>query len=185
MKHALVVTVVGNDRPGIVDRLATVVAAHGADWLESHMASVAGRFAGIVHVEVERHMAQELTATLRALGDEEALDVGVEAAGAADPAGAAAPGTARTLSLALTGLDHPGIVRDIAHALAAREVGIVEFETERVSGSMSGERLFRARARLALPEGLDEAALDEVLQAVSTGLMVDIELEVEEPAGSG
>ena len=52
MGTSLVVTVIGNDRPGIVERLSDVVLAAGANWEESRMARLAGKFAGILRISV-------------------------------------------------------------------------------------------------------------------------------------
>src|SRR5687768_13835724 len=48
----LVLTLLGPDRPGLVEAVADTIAAHGGNWLESRMAHLAGRFAGILRVEV-------------------------------------------------------------------------------------------------------------------------------------
>ena len=37
-KTSLVLTILGQDRPGLVDSLAQVVAEHGGSWVESRMA---------------------------------------------------------------------------------------------------------------------------------------------------
>lgn len=173
MSHALVITVVGPDRPGIVGRVADVVAAHDADWLESHMANIAGQFAGIVHVNVAAEREQALITALQAIADS-TLAVTVAKAGAPTDAGVAS--TPR-LTLELTGLDHPGIVRDIGLALADLGVSVESLETDRHSGSMSGEMMFVARATLVVPEGVSVEAVDEALQSVSAGLMVDVVVE--------
>ena len=173
MRHPLVITVVGADRPGIVGRLADVVAAHDADWLESRMADLAGQFAGIVRVDVAAERRAALVAELKALDGEGLAVTLADGRAGADPDAA----SARTLALELTGLDHPGIVRDIGAVLAQRGVSVESLETERLSGSMSGEMLFVARARLALPEGLTLDALEEALDEVSSGLMVDVALD--------
>ena len=52
MSTSLVVTVIGNDRPGIVERLSEVVLTAGANWEESRMARLAGKFAGILRISV-------------------------------------------------------------------------------------------------------------------------------------
>ena len=46
----LVLTLIGPDRPGLVEAVAEVVAAHGGNWLESRMARLAGKFAGILRI---------------------------------------------------------------------------------------------------------------------------------------
>jgi len=173
MKQALVATLVSRNRPGIVERVANIVAEHGADWLESHMVELAGQFAGIVHIEVPPDRHEALVAALEALGTEGlAVTLGEGRTHETE----AAP-TAERLSLELTGLDHPGIIRDLSAALAELGVSVDSLESDRISGSMSGEMLFVARAELALPEGLAIDRLEEVLQGVSAGLMVDVALD--------
>ena len=67
MGTSLVVTVIGNDRPGIVERLSEVVLAAGANWEESRMARLAGKFAGILRINVDAAKADPLASGLRAL----------------------------------------------------------------------------------------------------------------------
>ncbi len=45
MQRMLVMTVIGQDRPGLVDSVAELVAAHGGNWLESRMSRLGGQFA--------------------------------------------------------------------------------------------------------------------------------------------
>ncbi len=65
----LVLTLIGPDRPGLVESLAKRVADHGGNWLESRMAHLAGQFAGILRVEVP---PDKIDALQRALGELEA-----------------------------------------------------------------------------------------------------------------
>jgi len=182
MHQALVISIVGPDRPGIVSKLAEVVANHEADWLESHMANLAGQFAGIVQVEVPAESHDALVTALETIGDDSLVITITDARidGQSDGAAGVSPSTkapGKTLSLELTGLDHPGIVRDIGRVLAELDISVDELETERSSGSMSGEMLFIAKATLALPDGVSIDAVDDALQRVSAGLMVDVVLE--------
>jgi glycine cleavage system regulatory protein len=160
--------VIGQDRPGLVEALSRTVADHGANWLESRLAHLAGHFAGMVRVSVPAERAQELAAALRALAG---LRVQVETASAAPADGEPA------VVLELLGQDRPGIVREVSHALALRGVNVEELETECESAPMSGETLFRARARLRLPPDLPIDALRETLEKLADELMVDVALE--------
>lgn len=166
----LVLTLIGADRPGIVEALAAPIAAHGGNWLESRMARLAGRFAGILRVEVPPDQVAALSAALTAL-EGRGLRVVVETAGAAE--GAAGR---RTMDLDLVGLDRPGIVREISHALAAHGVNIEELTTDRAPAPMSGEQLFHARARVHLPREADLAALRTQLERLAGDLMVEVQL---------
>ena len=63
----LVLTVIGDDRVGLVEALAHTVSSHGGNWEHSQMAELAGKFAGIVVVTVPAEHATDLTGALRAL----------------------------------------------------------------------------------------------------------------------
>ena len=73
------------------------------------------------------------------------------------------------------GNDRPGIVRDISQVLSASHVNIEELTTGVVSGSFSGEPLFRVAAFVRAP---DQAAVEAVragLEELGNELMVDIQ----------
>jgi len=171
MNTHLVLTVIGADRPGLVGSISEVVSRHGGNWLESRMAQLAGRFAGILRVAVAEDHADALSADLAAL-QQHGLVVVVERG---DPTPSAA--TRRHLRIELIGADHPGIVREIARALAERSINVAELETESQSAPMSGEPLFRAVANLQAPKDLSIDELREKLEELAQDLMVDITLD--------
>ena len=170
MDTSLVVTVIGNDRPGIVERLSDVVLAAGANWEESRMARLSGKFAGILRISVAAANVDALASGLRGLTSD-GLTVVVESSGEA-PAAAF-----RTLWLELVGNDHPGIIRDISKVLAQHQVNIEELETSVSGAPMTGEQLFRARARLRLPAAVTADWLRGRLEALAGELMVDVALD--------
>ena len=63
----LVLTVFGDDRPGLVESVAHVIATHEGNWLESRMARLAGKFAGILRASVPDTHAAALTMALQEL----------------------------------------------------------------------------------------------------------------------
>jgi len=67
-------------------------------------------------------------------------------------------------------------VREISHALAERGVNIEELTTDRTSAPMSGELLFRSRARVSVPPRTDPDRLRERLEQLAGDLMVQITL---------
>ncbi len=174
----LVLTLIGQDRPGLVEAVADAIAAHGGNWLESRMARLAGKFAGVLRAEVPPERAAAL---LQALGRLEAqgLRVIVEQ-GEAHETGPAQ----RAMDLDLVGLDRPGIVREISQLLARNGVNVEELVTDRSSAPMSGDMLFSARARVQVPATTDVAHLRAALERVASDLMVEIHL-VETPRRSG
>jgi glycine cleavage system regulatory protein len=167
----LVLTVIGDDRAGLVDALAGPIADHGGNWDRSHMARLAGKFAGIVVVTVADADVADLTGEFETLASQGVLDVRVAIASTDGPADDTPMAT-----LHLVGQDRPGIIKEIASALAARNVSIEELETTTGSAPMSAEALFEATARLRLPTGLGTDELCDALEDIANELMVDLDL---------
>lgn len=170
-KVSLVLTVLGNDKPGLVEAIASVVADQGANWLESRMAHLAGQFAGILRVEVERDQAASLVTALEGL-DQQGLEsiIHREAMLLETPQGP-------TLRLDLVGQDRPGIVREISKVLATHCVNVERFQSEQSRAAGTGQTLFRASAQLRLPAETDESSLCQALEQVAADMMVDLEFE--------
>jgi len=163
---SLILTVVGPDRPGLVRALSEAVAARNGSWLESRMARLAGQFAGIVLVEAPESLLDDLR-----LLESQGLRITVQAG----TSGAPTPEGRPRVALEVVGNDRPGIVRDISQVLAASGVNIEELTTGVVSGSFSGETLFRLMASLRAPDMAAMGAVRAGLELLGNELMVDIQ----------
>lgn len=177
MTAALVLTVIGPDRPGLVRELAAVIADQGGNWLESRMAHLGGQFTGIVRLEVDRDRRDALTAALAQLATK-----GLAVTTHTDAEAGPPPGTTAGWQLELVGHDRPGIVRDLARVLAQHGVNVEELSSHCESAAMSGELLFRAALRLHLPETCDLDALRTDLENLAAGLMADFTIQPAAPA---
>ena len=167
---SVVITLIGDDQAGLVDAVAAVVAAHGGNWDRSHLAELAGKFAGIVLVNVPDNSVDPMLHELDAIQARGLLAITAERAKA--PSNDA--GTSH-LVLELTGQDHPGIVHEISRVLAEQGVSIDELETT-VAPAPQGGNLFIANAVLELPAGREIDELRDALEAVALDLMVDLDL---------
>ena len=161
----LVLTVIGDDRAGLVKALADVVSRHGGNWERSHLAEVAGKFAGIVVVEVPASAAGALQADLEPLHG--MLDVTVHP-------GVAEAAPRREVAVELVGNDHPGIVRAVSGALAEHGLSVTELETSTRDAPMAGGRLFEARALVTVPADDDLGALRTALEKIASEVLVDL-----------
>ena len=170
MRSSLVLTIVGPDRPGIVQVLAATLAAHGGNWEQSRMAQLAGQFAGILRISAPKERLPQLQAALEDLASHGLRVLSAQGIEAERP-------SARSLRLELTGTDREGIVHEIAGALAARQVNVEELETSHESAPMAGNALFQARALLRVPTQVDMGELRTTLEAIGDDLMVDLSLE--------
>src|SRR6266508_5891073 len=150
---ALVLTVIGDDRVGLVEALAETVSTHGGNWEHSQMAELAGKFAGIVVVTVPADRATDLTGALRALDGllEISTHPGTDAA--------ADQRSWRLLRLDLIGNDHPGIVHDVSAVLGRHGLSIETITTDARDAPMAGGMIFEAHVVARVPPSSDPAAL--------------------------
>ncbi|MBK8448112.1 MAG: ACT domain-containing protein [Micropruina sp.] len=165
----LVLTVIGDDRAGLVNALAEAVTAHGGNWERSQLAELAGKFAGIVVVSVPDERADELAAALQPLAG--LLEVAIHPG---SPASSARTGS--QVQVDLIGNDHPGIVRDVSAVLARHGVSIERLLTETREAPMAGGLLFEAHITAPLAPGHDLAALQADLEQLASEILVDISL---------
>ncbi len=166
MQIPLVMTIIGPDRTGLVESVARCVAGHGGNWLESRLCRLGGEFAGILRVEIPGENKPALVSALQKISG---LAVTVRADETKIPAAGGSQ-----IELEILGHDRPGIVREISAALARAGVNVEEFSSEVASAPMSGETLFKAAARLQLPERCHVATLKKDLEKLAADLMVDL-----------
>ncbi|MFQ3670867.1 MAG: ACT domain-containing protein [Verrucomicrobiia bacterium] len=169
--RALVMTIIGEDKPGLVDSLASLIREHGGNWLESRMCHLGGRFAGILRVEVPADQADPLTTALTNLKNRIGLTITVQH----DRADSPKPD--QPFRLQLVGNDRPGIISQISRTLALHHVNVESLDTRTESAPMAGGTLFHAEALLHLPPHCNTAALRHDLEKIAADLMVDLSLE--------
>jgi len=178
MTTPLVLTFVGEDRPGLVNAISEAVAAHGGTWLESRSARLAGKFAGVVLVRIADESVIPLESALAKLAPS-GLRVSIERGAAAEP-----ERPQRTVKLDVVGRERPGIVRDVTEALTRLGVNIEEFASGLEGEPFTGALMFRASARLTVPEKLKLDDLRKALEKLAAEIMVDLNVGEGEP-GAG
>ncbi len=165
----LVLTLISPDHPGIVDAVSDVVSSHGGNWLESRMVQLAGKFAGVLCIEVADDRAEALEAALADL-EHDGLHLVVERS---EPVPAA---SLHPIEIELVGQDRPGLVHEIAYVLAAQGINVEELSTDVSTAAHSGTDVFRARIRASMPADADVTAVRRRLERLAADLMADIRL---------
>ena len=165
----LVLTLIGDDRAGLVAATADVISAHGGNWERSQLAELAGTFAGVVEVWVPDERAAELTASL---GELDGLLKVV-----AQPGSSAAPGSDwPELRASLVGNDRPGIVREVSGVLSRHGLNIETLTTRTLDAPMGGGRLFEADVVATVPPDADVSALRGDLERLAAEILVELTL---------
>ena len=171
MNISIVLTIMADDQPGIVQSVSTVLHKHGGSWTQSSMSSLAGQFAGILLVSLPGEHSIACQQELHGL-ESQGLRVVAHISDKTDE-------TEKTSEyiLNLVGNDRPGIVHDITAILANHNVNVRDLETVVEAASMGGAELFRAKAELLVPASTDIDVLANELEDLANDLMVDINFE--------
>ncbi|QIZ84598.1 glycine cleavage system protein R [Bermanella marisrubri] len=168
MSTFLIISIMTDDRPGIVDTLSGIVKQHSGNWLESRMSQLSGKFAGIVKVQISKQTADELSTALAEL-KQQGWIINVEQQ---DTENETAKANAK---LSIVGNDRPGIVKDVAQVLASHAVNVLELNTAFESAAMSAEALFKTKAKVYIPQDKDFQDVADALEQLSNDLMVEIQ----------
>ncbi|NMH60491.1 glycine cleavage system protein R [Alteromonas ponticola] len=163
--QSLIITVIGKDKPGIVDAIAKKVYQQNGNWLSSSFAHMAGMFTGFVEVQVSEDSMDELVTAVGKIPDLDVHSIAVTTS----------PTELRnTLTIDVMGNDKPGIVQELTGIFNQFNLNIVSFESRCESAPAWGSLMFKARAVIAVPDDFDEAALQSALENRSNDLVVDI-----------
>lgn len=169
MQREIVLSVIADDHPGIVQTLAETVAERGGNWLDSSMSHLGGKFAGIVLLEVSEQHEKGLEDALRSL-DRRGLQIAFERTTASDE-----PKTRHYVMVNIVANDRRGIVGEISDLLARHDINIESLTTSVADTPMSSGHLFKARFQANLPETMTYDDLQRVLESASDDLMVEID----------
>jgi glycine cleavage system regulatory protein len=167
MRHSIIMTVLGADRPGLVQSLSETIARHNGSWQESRLVRLAGQFAGVVRIDAPAESIEILLADLQQPG---VPGLTIQAVREDHPE-SAPPQTTR---VAVTGNDRPGIIRELSSAIAACGGNVEELRTGLESAPMSGHSLFTADCVISLPQGLDISAILQAIENLGPDLTADI-----------
>jgi glycine cleavage system regulatory protein len=162
-----IISIMTNDRPGIIDTLSGIIKDNQGNWLESRMTQLAGKFAGIVKVQITEQNVAGLERALNAL-KQSGWIINTEYSNDK------AQDSQANAKLSIIGNDRPGIVKDVAQVLSALAVNVLELNTQFESAAMSAEPLFKTKARVHIPESVDFDDVRDVLEKLSNELMVEI-----------
>ncbi|GAA0664480.1 MULTISPECIES: glycine cleavage system protein R [Rheinheimera] len=162
----LILTVIGQDKAGLVEQLATVIASHQGNWMASNLSHLGGYFAGILQLEVPEEHLFGLTTELERMSD---LDIkiqqGLDSEIHPD----------KQLQFVITGNDRPGIVRELSSVIKHKGANITHFESSKQSAPNWGVPLFHAIATVQLPAGLNKDEVVKALEAIASDVVVDVE----------
>jgi len=172
-REYLVVTIVGPDRRGIVEKITAVMLEYAANIEESKMARLGGEFAVIMLLSLPGEKENALLARLEAL-KEHGLTI------------ISRPTNLSRLErfqgyipyeISVLGADHEGIVHSVAQYITSERMNIEKLDTQVTKAPVTGVPLFSMHAVVQAPPELTLPKLRQKLAEVGDELCVDIEVK--------
>lgn len=156
MQNMLVISALGEDRPGIVDALSGIVADSGCSILDSRMTVLGGEFAVIQLVSGKWNQLAKLEGQLKNAGRDLDLEIFSKRTSAPRSSGDLLP-----YAVDVVAMDHPGIVHQLAHFFAERRINIRDLSTSRYAAAHTGTPMFSVHMTLDIPATTQIAVLRE------------------------
>ena len=162
----LVLTVIGEDKLGLVESLSNLLVAHHANWLASNLSHLSGYFAGVVEIEISEEYIAQLSQGINELSD---LNVEIH-----DGVGNQLQAM-QEIEFVITGNDRKGIVQELSSIITHKGAHIIHFTSSRQSAPNWGGGLFHAVAKVGLPVGMCADTIADALENLATDIVVDLE----------
>jgi len=156
MNPLLVISALGDDRPGIVNDLSAAILDYGCNIADSRMSVLGGEFALILLVSGNWDSIARLEAALPGLGDRFDMLVTFKRTEKRKSDRPLIPYEVEVVSM-----DHPGIVHDVADFMSVRNINIETLETETYSAAHTGTPMFSLNMRISIPGDTHIASLRE------------------------
>jgi glycine cleavage system transcriptional repressor len=172
-KDHLILTAVGPDRVGLVEKIAAFIARYGGNIEDSKMAVFCGEFALILLISGPGAGLFKIANHYRDLEVETGLAISIKTPSSRKPAEAFLP-----YALTASCMDHPGIVYQISGILSGFGINIESMETQTYAAPVSGTPIFRLEAHISLPTTVNINALRERFAEVQKQENIDIELSL-------
>ena len=172
MHNLLVITALGEDRPGIVNDLAKVIVDSGCNIEDSRMTVLGGEFAVILLVSGKWNELAKLESGLPSLSRKLNLILNTKRT---EPPRRGA--NLLPYAVEVVAIDHPGIVHQLAHFFSRREINIRDMATASYAASHTGTPMFSVQMTIDVPAGTHIAALREEFMDFCDQLNLDAIME--------
>ena len=163
-----IITLIGEDKPGLLASLADIVYQHNGNWLASNFALMAGKFAGFVEVHLPDHHVAAVSDMFYARTD---INITMS------PGNHHSETQIKHATFSIIGNDKPGIVNELSTVFTRNGANINRFESKCESAPSSGNTLFKATAFVEVPIDFDLDIFVDAVEQIANDLMIDLESE--------
>ncbi len=172
MKQLVVITAVGDDRPGVVHDLSRVVLDCGGNIVESRMSALGSDFAMLLLVSGNWHTLAKLESELKKLEENQGLSIILRRTEARTAEADRIP-----YAIDVVCLDQAGIVFNLASFFACREIEIAELNTRSYAAAHTGAPMFSVQMSVNIPSDMQISVLRDEFMDFCDQLNLDAIME--------
>lgn len=172
MSNQLVIAAIGEDRPGLVDNLASWILDSGCNIADSRMTVLGGEFAVLLLIEGQWNSLAKLEDQIEQVQERLGMTISLKRTEQKKPAGALLP-----YAVDVVALDHPGIVHNLANFFSQRGINIQDLSTSNYSAAHTGTQMFSVHLVLNVPGEIQVAGLREEFLDFCDQLNLDAVIE--------
>src|SRR5262245_50030486 len=169
-KDHLILTAIGTDQVGLVEKISKFISGCGCNIEDSKMAVFCGEFAVIILISGPESALARVSREYHAMEKETGLAVALKR-----PAVRVTGQQLLPYKLIASCMDHPVVVYRISAALSGLGVNIESMETRTYSAPESGTPLFQLEAQISVPAQASIKQLREQLSEIQIEENIDID----------
>lgn len=171
-QNYLVISALGEDRPGLVNDLSRCVLDAGCNIADSRMTVLGGDFAVILLVAGNWNSVAKLEDQLPALAERLGMTVTSRRTALRETQGNLLP-----YAVDVVALDNPGIVHNLANFFSSRQINIQDLTTTSYAAAHTGTLMFSVHMRVDIPARLHIATLRDEFMDFCDQLNLDAIIE--------
>jgi glycine cleavage system transcriptional repressor len=172
MIKSLVISALGNDKPGIVNELSKTILDQGGNITESRMTILGGEFAMMLLVTGNQECIDNIISKLEQTGENLNLTLIAKETQTPESKQKRLP-----YQITVVSMDNPGIVHNITDFLSSRNLNIEEIETKTYPAAHTGTTMFSLDMSISVPSDNSVRDLREEFIAFCDDLNLDATLE--------
>ena len=168
----LILSALGEDRPGIVNEISKVILDAGCNIVDSRMTVLGGDFAVLLMVTGNWNTMAKLEASTPGLEERLRLTIISKRTAIPDNGKNMLPYAVEVISI-----DHPGIVHHLAEFFSQRNINIRDMATNSYAAAHTGTPMFAVHIAVDIPADMQIAALREEFMDFCDQLNLDAVIE--------
>jgi len=172
MNTNLVITALGNDKPGIVNELSKAILDNGGNITESRMMVLSGEFAIMLLVTGSKDGIANINSKLDEMGTSLGLTIIAK-----ETEQQASDQKRLPYHVSVVSMDHPGIVHNISDFLSSHNLNIEEIETKTYPAAHTGTPMFSLDMIISIPADSSVRSLRDEFLLFCDDLNLDATLE--------